>query len=130
MGIAGRTGQASAGGPIGAMIFLHLALLSGAAARSWFPHRPDFAVDKFAVYQIDGFADGAARLASLSKPLMDGRVFISPIDVLVLLQVRNAASQTKQIRDTKMEGFIAGEWQPLCRVRLAPLRDAASRRDC
>ena len=105
---------------IGPLILVHLALLSGAAISCLFPLRHDFSLDKFTLYQVGDFPDGTARFASLSKPLTDGRVFISPIDVLILLQVRNVTAETKQIRDYKIDGFIGGHWQSLCRVPLAP----------
>lgn len=105
---------------IGPMILVHLALLSGAAISRFLPLSHDYSVDKFALYQVGDFSDGTARFASLSKPLTDGRVFISPIDVLILLQVRNMTAEVKQIRDYKIDGFIADRWRPLCRVPLAP----------
>jgi len=102
------------------MILAHILFLSGAAASVFFVSVREFAIDKFAVYQVGTFPDGMARFASISEPRPDGQVLVSPIDILVLLQLRSLTSELKYIRNYKIEALIGDAWEPLCRVPLAP----------
>src|SRR5436305_197280 len=71
----------------------------------------------------DGFVDGSDlgtfRVAALSE-LPDGQTFLSPIDALILLKLRNAASQPKTLRDYKIEAWTESGWQALCQVPFGP----------
>jgi hypothetical protein len=78
-----------------------------------------FAIDNYALYQVDPFPDGTARFAALSE-LPGGQTFLSPIDALVLLKVRNTASGQGAIQDYRIEAWTGAAWQPLCRVPFAP----------
>jgi hypothetical protein len=100
------------------LVLGHLAFLSAAAWLALAPTR-GFIIDNFALYQVDPFADGTARFAALSE-LPDGQAFLSPIDALVLLKVRNGAAGAKRIRDYRVEAWTGSGWQPLCQVSFAP----------
>jgi hypothetical protein len=100
------------------LALVHLAFLSAAAWLAWAPARGSI-IENYALYQVDPFPDGTARFAALSE-LPDGQTFLSPIDALILLKLRNGASQPKMIRDYKVEAWTESGWQSLCQVPFAP----------
>src|SRR5689334_1090528 len=73
-------------------------------------------IEKFAIYQVDAFPDVGARFVSVAGPLPDGQVFVSPIDALVLLRIRNTDSEPAALRDYGLEAFNGAGWQALCPV--------------
>jgi hypothetical protein len=100
------------------LALVHLAFLFAAAWLAWAPGGGSV-IENYALYQVDPFSDGTARFAALSE-LPDGQTFLSPIDALILLKVRNAASRPKIIRDYKLEAWTESGWQSLCQVPFAP----------
>lgn len=99
---------------------VHCGLLIAALVFALLRPMQVFAMDRFALYQVAPFADGTARFAALSRPLPDGRVFLSPIDALILLRLQNRTAQPRLLRDYRVEGYIGGRWQALCEVAFAP----------
>ena len=100
------------------LALVHLAFLSVAAWLAAGSGRGSV-IENYALYQVDPFPDGTARFAALSK-LPDGQTFLSPIDALILLKLRNGAGQPKVIRDYKIEAWTGSGWQSLCQVPFAP----------
>jgi hypothetical protein len=100
------------------LALVHLAFLSAAAWLAAGSGRGSV-IENYALYQVDPFPDGTARFAALSK-LPDGQTFLSPIDALILLKLRNGAGQPKVIRDYKIEAWTGSGWQSLCQVPFAP----------
>ncbi len=100
------------------MALAHAVFLSVVAWLMLMPGR-GFVIENFALYQVDPFSDGTARFAALSE-LPDGQTFLSSIDALVLLKLRNDASDPKVIRDYAVEAWTGSGWQPLCPVTFAP----------
>ena len=100
------------------LALVHLAFLSAAA---WLAAGSGHGsvIENYALYQVDPFPDGTARFAALSE-LPDGQTFLSPIDALILLKLRNGAQQPKIIRDYKIEVWTGSGWQSLCQVPFAP----------
>ena len=115
----GRRGRVRiAWGVLLPLALVHLAFLSAAAWLAAGSGRGSV-IENYALYQVDPFPDGTARFAALSK-LPDGQTFLSPIDALILLKLRNGAQQPKIIRDYKIEVWTGSGWQSLCQVPFAP----------
>jgi len=98
------------------LALVHLTFLSVAAWLAAGSGRGSI-IENYALYQVDPFPDGTARFAALSK-LPDGQTFVSPIDALILLKLRNGAQQN--IRDYRIEAWTGNGWQALCQVPFAP----------
>jgi hypothetical protein len=97
---------------------VHAAFLSVAAWLVLVPGR-GLAIENYALYQVDPFPDGTARFAALSE-LPGGQTFLSPIDAMVLLKLRNGARGPATIGDYRIEAWSGSAWRPLCRVPFAP----------
>jgi hypothetical protein len=114
-------------GILAPMIFAHFIFLSGTAVCITTLHNPAIVLDKFAFYQVGTFQDGTARFASLSGALPDGQVFVSPMDLLLLLQIRSAAGEPMHIRATRLTRIWAASGSPFVACNLLPIRPIISR---
>ncbi|HET7086097.1 MAG TPA: hypothetical protein VFI23_15080 [Rhizomicrobium sp.] len=106
-------------GGVTTLAAVEVALLAAAVWLAVSPPR-SFRIENFAVYQVDAFPDGGARFVSVAGPLPGGQMFVSPIDALVLLRIRNTGSEPAPLRDYGLEALDGNGWQALCQVRFAP----------